>query len=300
MSDKGGPAPLAPAIQLPLASDGTIKGYNVALNVLLDYLVNVREAEILTLNEFVPDHLSDGKLETFMSEFGMHLTTLLKRDGKPFALGTLKDYFSSVKMWFSRRTVFDGHWGKVDASNEPIWYSVQREDIRRAHERNSVANGGDFRKSLPLYQEELSGHAMGLFKNQQNSTEDMEKRFMLLLNFHAAARGGEVKFLDWGEAYYDKLLQCLVFNWKEIKTGHQYPMPIVQSGDFTGCAFHALACMCAVGGLVRSVNTLTLNRRSVFQVSVLCIRCLSWFPLIIYLLIPVVVAPLQVPRQSCR
>jgi hypothetical protein len=300
MSDKGGPAPLKPATQLPVGSKSTLSGYNTALKILWDYLDHEREAEIRTLDDFVPEHLSDGRIETFMSEFGMHLTTLLKGDGKPFALGTLKGYFSSVKVWLSRRSVFADHWGKLDASDDPIWYSGQIVDITRAHARKGVADGGDVHKSQPLYLPELAKHALGLFKNHQNCTDDMEKRAIVLLNFHAVARGGEVKYLDWGEAYYDKACQCLVFNWKEMKTGHQYPMPIIQSGDFTGCAFHALACMCAAGGLFRPTNTPTLNKRSVFQVSVLCIRCLSWFPLIIYLLIPVVVAPLQVPRQSCR
>ena len=55
MSDKGGPAPLAPANQLPLGSESTLRGYNVALNILWDYLVNVREADIRTLDHFVPD-----------------------------------------------------------------------------------------------------------------------------------------------------------------------------------------------------------------------------------------------------
>ena len=90
----------------------------------------------------------------------MYLTALLKNDWTAFALGTLKAYFGNVKMWLSRRTVFDDNWGKSDASNEPIWYSGQISDISRAHERNGVANGGDVRKSQPLYLAELSGHAL--------------------------------------------------------------------------------------------------------------------------------------------
>ena len=82
----------------------------------------------------------------------------------------------------------------------------------------------------------------------------LQHRAIILTTFLAAARGGEVKFVDTTSFMFHQRFGCLDIVWSEMKTLHKYAMPMFPHKDSYELDFyHAIgAYWCTEGGLIQT------------------------------------------------
>ncbi len=111
-------------------------------------------------------------------------------------------------------------------SSESSWYGAMIENMRALIERNSVLEApSNPIKTMPIYRcnrpELVCNPAAGttdleaiLFNLLKSNLDDkFQQRLWLIFTYLADARGGEAKFLNYGDWLWDEHLEVLECTW---------------------------------------------------------------------------------------
>ena len=95
-----------------------------------------------------------------------------------------------------------------------------------------------------------------LLLSNETAKAKFEKRAMLVMTYFATARGGEVKFIKWGDVVWDYHFNCPQAMWTRMKTLVRQLLMFQCHKDGWKCDFyHAFGCYFATGGLLPHSNT---------------------------------------------
>ena len=158
-----------------------------------------------------------------------------------------------------------------DWEREDEWYNQMLQNLKSAKDRSNIQDSVSTTKIIPIYRRhssqllrqqtegnDLEGIIMSLLKSVQE--DKYQRRLWLVFTYLADARGGEAKFLNYGDWIWDDHLQIFEVIWRELKTVEEYAVVFGPDFDNFACdIYHALACFwCIERGLHRP---LTLHQK---------------------------------------
>ena len=185
-----------------------------------------------------------------LQRFATFLMTKARDDkGDLLKPGTCLSYFSGainfIKSKFSRNDLF---------SPPMEWNTNIRKSISRDVGRRCIEEGIEItEKSPPVGRVLMARCCRSLLL--ENSIEALTRRAILVMNFMAVGRSGEVARCTWESSYWCPELEQFVLDWSRQKTSRRNLLGMLPDGDsiYEMDFYHSLGCYMLLGGTVHLV-----------------------------------------------
>jgi hypothetical protein len=215
--------------------------------------------------ELLPtDVEEDGEVFGILGSFAYYLATnppKNKTTNNLLVAETVQLYFGKVKEQLKNKFP-----KAVDWKNESEWYSTLLKNLKDATERNKVSVAEeDSKQTFPIYRVSNtfnpddaaeSSDLRHIITNliRSNHPNKFQQRLWIVLTYLGDGRGGEAKFLNYGDWMWDSHLEVIETIWREIKTLTSYTMVFGPDCELFHCdIYHALGCYwCLENGLFRT------------------------------------------------
>ena len=263
-------------------SESTKKVDGSAIDLLNYYLVYVLRLDCI--DDIDLDMISDD-MESFLTGYSNYLChTNIPANHKKFIeqpdlvptqflkYTGLREYLSKAFLLLEKLCPDDEFWnddvGIKNISGEKFKKACQRSQAKKTDSFGQESKVGLYRKARygrvvdPLYpphwtffvncDEICKQMLLKTFANDIDSRMT-EKRLQLTFTKHGVGRGGEGRYLDWNNCWYNPGFDCLDGLWQEMKTLTQYMLSFVPNKDgYPTDILHSLGSFFVVGkGLYR-------------------------------------------------
>ncbi len=207
------------------------------------------------------------KLEEMFLKFATYLMTAhipwANNNSKSLALNSRLEYFSAIKEILLNRFPDHPRFAEPALKN---WYKRLRDNIEKkftTERMDKIQNGDSMdRGTKPIYRRtdpsfyrvddrermmndgiDLESLCFKLMQQCKQGNSSMQKRALLVITFHAMARGGEARFVKFNDMRWDGYYLSPDMQWFQVKTAMQTPMIFVCDYDsYKSCFYHAIAC----------------------------------------------------------
>ena len=123
--------------------------------------------------------------------------------------GTAIQYLSGIKDYYFQK--FPNWPGWISCEQKSNWYIRLRHDITRVITKREIEDGNESLTGVPITQADLEKIIKHLLVTGTN--EEVGQAIIILTNYHAIGRTGEIAsaFLNW--SYWNEDEKCLVIKW---------------------------------------------------------------------------------------
>ena len=142
-----------------------------------------------------------------------------KEGGLKISVGSMLQHLSGVKTILVKI-----HKNQIDVlQDDSCWYSDLRRGLEMRSSVKKMRNGEKVVKQLFGIYDVLAGRVCK-YLFSLGTVDSICKAAVIATQRQAVGRGGEVAVSTWSDAYWDDTNSVFVSCWKELKTGHDYPM----------------------------------------------------------------------------